>query len=101
MTTHTSDRRPESERDRNARHPRRQGFHKERATLWLLTVTLGLGLGTATRLLLRADQALPAQAGRVPPQSAPSQDGGVPFQNQRVVVLPQRSYGARATTRMS
>jgi len=84
------------------RNPPRPGFHKERATLWLLTVTLGLGLGAAVRFVQRADQARTAAAGA--PSSASTRfqaNTSVPYQNQRVAVLPQRSFIGRATSRMS
>lgn len=82
--------------------PARQGFDKERATLLLLTVTLGLGVGAAARFLQRADQSRTTASGSPPGGLARAQtNSGVPFQNQRVVVLPQRSFIGRATSRMS
>ncbi|MEJ2667194.1 MAG: hypothetical protein P8Z81_08880 [Deinococcales bacterium] len=81
----------------------RKGFQKERATLWLLSIALGLGLGTAGRFLHRADQAR-ASAASVAPLAGGSQaqtSSSVPYQNQRVTVLPQPSYRPLATSRMS
>lgn len=80
----------------------RSGFNKDRATLWLLTLTLGLGMGAGVRFLQRADQAQAASAS-APRFSAtqPQANAGTPFQNQRVTVLPQRSFRPRATSRMS
>ncbi|HKI57315.1 MAG TPA: hypothetical protein VKB31_09210 [Trueperaceae bacterium] len=109
MPTDTNDpRRPD-----RARHPEagpasrpvnrpasRKGFQKDRATLLLLTLTLGLGLGTAARFVQRSDQARTATVPTAGTTQAQSSASG-PYQNQRVVVLPQRSYAARATSRMS
>lgn len=106
MPTKTNDPRPTAGGRRGApeparRRPPRPGFHKEHATLWLLTVTLGLGLGAAARFAQRADQANTA-AGAAPGGVTRSQFGtSIPYQNQRVVVLPQRGFSGRATSRMS
>lgn len=86
-----------------ARPAPRKGFQKERATLWLLTLTLGLGLGTALRFVQRADQARAAGAAAPVAGGQAVSNASVPYQNQRVAVLPQPGYGyrARATSRMS
>lgn len=110
MATNTNEPRPTDGDRRRARDrgqaarrkPPRPGFHKEAATLWLLTVTLGLGLGAAARFAQRADQARTAAAGAPPPGSTRFQaNSSLPYQNQRVAVLPQRSFSGRATSRMS
>lgn len=80
--------------------PARKGFDKDRATLWLLTVTLGLGLGTATRFIHRGE--VTAGGGTASASQQQVRSGPSPaFQSQRVLILPQQSYRARATTRMS
>lgn len=85
------------------RVPSRKGFQKERATLWLLSIALGLGLGTAGRFLHRADQARASVANAAPAvgTSQAQAFSAVPYQNQRVTVLPRPSYQPRATSRMS
>jgi len=74
--------------------------------LWLLTVTLGLGLGTAARFVQRGDAAAAANAVAAANATTASVQtvqatSNLPYQPQRVMVLPQPSYRARATTRMS
>lgn len=99
-----SGQRPAAERPTTRR--RKPAFSKEHATLWLLTLSLGLGVGAVVRLVEGSNQT--AAAGRVAQlaaQQAPSptyaSPGTVPYQSQRVTLLPQRSFGARGTTRMS
>lgn len=81
----------------------RRGFQKEKATLWLLSIALGLGLGTAGRFLHRADQtrASVASAASAVGTSQAQASSGIPYQNERVTVLPQPSYRPLATSRMS
>jgi hypothetical protein len=104
-------REPQRPRERPAggstsKRSRRPVFDKEHATLWLLTLSLGLGLGAVVRLVERPNPtSATAQVGQFAAQQAPSPGygsaGSVPYQNQRVTVLPQRSFSARGTTRMS
>lgn len=106
MPTDSRDRSPTVERrgavNARKRPTARGGFHKERATLWLLTVTLGLGLGAAARFVQRADRAQAARAGASGVGSTQAQaNASVPFQSQSVTMLPQQTYRPRATTRMS
>lgn len=108
MPTNTNDARDARAEGRSPRartspgHRPRKRFQKDRATLWLLTVALGLGLGAAARFVQRADHA------RATAASAPAVDAAqarryapTPYQSQRVAVLPGRSYPSRATSRMS
>ena len=85
---------------------RKPVFDKEHATLWLLTVTLGLGVGAAFRFVERSQAAAPsgqlvAQQSSQLPGYGSAQSATNPYLNQRVAVLPQRTYGARGRTRMS
>jgi len=86
---------------------RKSVFDKEHATLWLLTLSLGLGLGAVVRVA----ETNTATAAAAPSNPLAAQQAQVPGYgaagsstyntNQRVTVLPQRSFRARATTRMS
>ncbi len=85
---------------------RKPVFDKEHATLWLLTLSLGLGVGAVVRLVEGSNQTpATAPAGQLTVQPAPApaygSSGSVPYQNQRVTVLPQRGFTSRGTTRMS
>ncbi len=87
--------------------PRKNVFDKEHATLWLLTLSLGLGVGA----VIRVAQTNTATAAAAPSNSLTTQQAQLPGYgatgssayntNQRVTVLPQRSFRARGTTRMS
>ena len=89
------------------RRPRRSVFDKDQATLLLLTVTLGLGLGAVIRIVQRSDQASASASQRTALQQTVPQTGtiygGTSYgtTSQPAYVLPQRTYGARGTTRMS
>lgn len=96
---------PRTEGQRATRR-RKPKFDKEHATLWLLTLSLGFGVGAVIRLAEGSNQtAATAPPGQLAVQQAPApaygSPGSVPYQNQRVTVLPQRGFTARATTRMS
>lgn len=91
-----------------AGHERRRApkatFNKEYATLWLLTLTLGLGLGAVVRVAQRSQQAsATGQASQLTTQSSVTPTYGTAggYSSQRVMVFPQQSFGARGTTRMS
>ena len=87
--------------------PRKSVFDKEHATLWLLTLSLGLGGGA----VIRVAQTNSATAAAAPSTPLATQQAQLPGYgatgsstyntNQRVMVLPQRSFQARGTTRMS
>jgi hypothetical protein len=85
---------------------RKPVFDKEHATLWLLTVTLGLGVGAVFRFVERSQAAAPSrqlaveQSSQLPAYGS-AQNATNPYLNQRVTVLPQRTYSARGRTRMS
>ena len=88
------------------RTQRKPAFDKEHATLWLLTVTLGLGAGALFRFVERSHTTPPTSQLAVQQSYPPAgygsgQSASNPYLNQRVTVLPQRTYGARGTTRMS
>ena len=86
---------------------RKPVFDKEHATLWLLTVSLGLGLGAVVRFVETGNPS----AASAPTNQLAVQRTQVPGygnagsstvnSNQRVLVLPQRSFRARGATRMS
>lgn len=92
---------------RAARPRPRPRFDKEHATLWILTVVLGLGLGAVVRIVQRGGPvgaAVQASRGGAVGTPAPGTGSvGAPLSspNQRVLVLPQRGYSARGATRMS
>jgi len=75
--------------------------------LWLLTLSLGLGGGA----VIRVAQTNSATAAAAPSTPLATQQAQLPGYgatgsstyntNQRVMVLPQRSFQARGTTRMS
>jgi len=97
-------------RDGTARRPprtRKPVFDKEHATLWLLTLSLGLGLGAVVRVVGSGNPTaagVPTSQLAVQRAQAPgygTAGSSAPNSNQRVLVLPQRSYRARGTTRMS
>lgn len=90
-------------RRRRSGPPRRPVFDKDQATLFLLTVTLGLGLGAVVRVVQRAQQAPTSAATQLTAQRSPTTGYGSygSAGNQRAYVLPQRTFGARGTTRMS
>jgi hypothetical protein len=87
--------------------PRKNVFDKEHATLWLLTLSLGLGAGA----VIRVAQTNTATAAAAPLAPLATQQAQLPGYgatgsstyntNQRVMVLPQRTFQARGTTRMS
>lgn len=86
---------------------RKPVFDKEHATLWLLTLSLGLGVGAVFRIAERSGTAtapgsqLAVQQPAQLPGFGSAQSATGTAVNQRVAVLPQRVYGARGTTRMS
>lgn len=96
--------RPEPRPPRKRKPP----FDKERATLWLLTLSLGLGFGAVLRVVesgnptaaAASTSQLAVQRTQVAGYGAAGTNAA-PAQNQRVMVLPQRTFSARATTRMS
>lgn len=94
-------RQPEQGSGRTAHRRQRTPFQKDHATLWLLTVALGLGLGAGVRFVERAVQ---ARTAAVTPSFAATQaqrSTASPYQSQRVAVLPGQVYSPRATSRMS
>jgi hypothetical protein len=96
--------RPEPRPSRKRKPP----FDKERATLWLLTLSLGLGFGAVLRVVESGNPtAAAASNSQLAVQRTQVAGYGTagtiaaPTQNQGVMVLPQRTFSARATTRMS
>lgn len=84
------------------RPARRPTFGKDGATLWLLTIALGLGIGAAARFVQRAEPSQASGTGVATLGGATAQSSQpLPFESQRVAVLPQQSYRSRAVTRMS
>lgn len=92
---------------RRSPRARKPAFDKEHATLWLLTLSLGLGLGALVRVAASGNPtAVSAPANQLAVQRTQAPAYGTAGSstvnsNQRVLVLPQRSYRARGTTRMS
>jgi hypothetical protein len=86
---------------------RTPAFDKGQATLWLLTLALGLGFGASVRVLKGAQAAPRAAttlAGAATPTARSAFGAASPRPDAsvgRVVLLPQRTYRSRARTRAS
>lgn len=84
---------------------KKPAFNKDHATLWLLTLSLGFGVGAVLRIVqtstvrASASSQLAVQRAQLPSQG--SSNAAASFPGQRVTVLPQRTFRAYGTTRMS
>lgn len=91
-------------RRRTAGRSRKPVFDKDHATLWLLTLSLGFGIGAVLRVAQTSGanatgSQLAVQRAQLPSQSGSS--AAATFPSRGVTVLPQRTYRTYGTTRMS